>query len=192
MMFRSQKYFQRRCNVKIFVFIITFLSFTNLSSQNKNFKIAGDAFLVALPLSAFTVTIINSDKIGRKQFYKGFAISLATTAILKFAINKRRPDRSNLNSFPSGHTSLTFQSASFLQKRYGLMYGIPAYIIASFTGYSRINANKHDLVDVVAGAIIGIGSTYLFSTTFHKQHIEFTFCNDKGSSAYLVGFNFKF
>ncbi|WP_456420685.1 phosphatase PAP2 family protein [Lutibacter sp.] len=184
--------YQRRCNVKIFVFIITFLSFTNLSSQNKNFKIAGDTFLVALPLSTLTATIINNDKIGRKQFYKGFAISLATTAILKFSINKSRPDGRDLNSFPSGHTSVTFQSASFLQKRYGLKYGIPAYIIASFTGYSRINANKHDLVDVVAGAIIGIGSTYLFTTSYQKQPIEFTFSNDKGSSAYLVGFNFTF
>ncbi|WP_366017073.1 phosphatase PAP2 family protein [Lutibacter sp.] len=106
-------------------------------------------------------------------------------------MNKNRPDGSDLNSFPSGHTSVTFQSASFLQKRYGLTYGIPAYIIASFTGYSRINANKHDLWDIFAGAIIGIGSTYLFTTPYQKKHMELTFSNNKGR-VFLVGFNFTF
>ncbi|WP_457610879.1 phosphatase PAP2 family protein [Lutibacter sp.] len=192
MKFRSKKHFQRRCNVKIYVLIIIVLSFTNIISQNKNIEIAGDVFLIALPLSAFTATIINNDKIGRKQFYKGFAVNLATTAILKFTINKSRPDGSDLNSFPSGHTSVTFQSAAFLQKRYGLKYGIPAYIIASFTGYSRINSNKHDLWDVFAGAIIGIGSSYLFTTPYQKKHMELTFRSGKGRRNYLIGFNYTF
>ncbi|MCF6167083.1 hypothetical protein [Lutibacter sp.] len=64
MNFRHQKHFQRRCNVKTYVLISIVLSFTNLISQNKNLEIAGDAFLVALPLSVFTATIINNDKIG--------------------------------------------------------------------------------------------------------------------------------
>ncbi len=191
MKFLRKKHFQRRCNVKIYVLIFTFLSFTNLISQNKDLEIAGDVFLVALPLSAFTATLINDDNIGRIQLYKGFAINIATTAILKFAINKRRPDVSNLNSFPSGHTSTTFQSASFIQRRYGTKYGIPAYILAGLTGYSRINSNKHDLVDVVIGAIIGVTSTYLFTKPYQKQHIVLAFTKNKGST-YLVGFNFTF
>lgn len=183
--------FQRKCIVKMYVLLFTCLTFTNVSSQNTNFKSAGDALLVVLPLSAFAATIINNDKIGRKQFYKGFAINFATTTILKLAIVKKRPDGSDFNSFPSGHTSITFQSASYLQRRYGLQYGIPAYILASLTAYSRIKSNKHDLLDVVGGAFIGIGSTYLFTTPYQKKHIELTFRSDKGSN-YLLGFTFTF
>ncbi|AMC12166.1 hypothetical protein Lupro_01995 [Lutibacter profundi] len=175
----------------MYVILFTCLTFTNVSSQNTNFKSAGDALLVVLPLSAFAATIINNDKIGRKQFYKGFAINFATTTILKLAIVKKRPDGSDFNSFPSGHTSITFQSASYLQRRYGFQYGIPAYILASLTAYSRIKSNKHDLLDVVGGAFIGIGSTYLFTTSYQKKHMELTFSSGKGSN-YLLGFNFTF
>ncbi len=92
--------------------------------------------------------------------------------------------------FPSGHTSTTFQSASFIQRRYGWKYGIPAYALAAFTGYSRINAQKHDGWDVLAGAVVGIGSSYLFTTPYQKEHMELTLSSWQNQR--LLGFTYKF
>jgi len=49
-----------------------------------------------------------------------------------------------VNALPSCYTSTTLQSASFNHKHYGFKYSIPAYAIAGFTAFSRIDAQKHD------------------------------------------------
>lgn len=59
---------------------------------------------------------------------------------------------------------MAFSGASFLQKRYGWEYGLPAYAAAGFVGWSRVNSDEHDTADVVAGATISILSTYFFTT----------------------------
>ncbi len=166
------------------------LYFQNVFSQNETVKTSGDVILFVLPIAAIGSTLIHKDKKGTWQFAKGFLVNGAVSYGLKAIINKERPDGSNSNSFPSGHTSITFQSASFIQKRYGWKYGIPAYLLSSFTGYSRLNADKHDIVDILAGAAIGIGSTYLFTTPYQQEHMELSFSNGDGN--YLVGFKFKF
>ena len=161
-----------------------------MSSQGNALESTGDVLFVAIPAIAFGTTILKKDKKGSKQFVKGFLVNFATTAGLKILIDKQRPNMENGNSFPSGHTSVTFQSASFMQRRYGWKYGAPAYLLAGFTGYTRLNADKHDLTDVIAGAVIGIGSTYLFTTPYQQEHMELTFSSE--NSTYLVGFKFKF
>ena len=94
------------------------------------------------------------------------------------------------NSFPSGHTSTTFQSASFIHKRYGFKYSIPAYVLAGYTAFTRLESDKHDGWDVLAGAIIGVGCSYLFTTPYKKEHMELTFSSGGGN--YLLGFTFKY
>ncbi len=125
---------------------------------------SGDALLLLLPATAFATTYYHDDPQGRMQLYKGAGTNLATTLALKYAIDKTRPDGSDDNSFPSGHTSVTFQAASFIHRRYGLAYGLPAYALATYTGYTRIQADKHYLTDVLAGATIGLLSSYAFTT----------------------------
>ena len=63
-------------------------------------------------------------------------------------------------------------------------------MLASFTAYSRVEADKHDGWDVFAGAIIGIGSTYIFTTPYQKEHMELTFNNVEGDR--LIGFKYSF
>jgi len=100
------------------------------------------------------------------------------------------PDNSNANSFPSGHTSTTFHSATFLYKRYGWRLGVPAFLIAGFTGFSRIQAKKHDGWDVIGGASIGIISGLLFTKVKEKKHLDFSFSH--GNEGYLIGLSYKF
>jgi len=67
----------------------------------------------------------------------------------------------------TGHSSTTFAAAEFLRKRYGWGYGIPAYALATFTAYSRVESKNHFIPDVAAGAALGIISSYIFTKPFH-------------------------
>ncbi|GBF21564.1 lipid A 1-phosphatase [Arenibacter sp. NBRC 103722] len=145
--------------------------------------------------SAFSlITILaKNDKKGLWQFSKSASTNLIATWILKYSINKPRPEgKLDGNAFPSGHTSFAFQGASFLQRRYGWKYGIPAYLVAGFVGYSRLEGlnDRHDGWDVLAGAAVGIGSTYLFTTPYMEEHLELSF--KSGGGDYLVGVKYKF
>mgnify|MGYP003635258066 FL=1 len=158
----------------IHFFLLFFLLLSTKSSQAQSGAVetAGDVLLFALPATALTTSLTIKDYEGTWQFAKGALLNQAVTIGLKYATGKSRPYNNGERAFPSGHTSTTFQSAAFIQKRYGWKYGIPAYALAGFTGYSRINAQMHDGWDVLAGAIIGIGSSYLFTTPYQKEHME--------------------
>ncbi len=173
------------------LFLLVFLySSSNLTAQNETVEDVGDIILVVLPATTLATTFIIGDTKGSWQFTKAFLLTEAVTYGLKLSIDKDRPDMSNNNSFPSGHTSTTFQSASFIHIRYGFKYSIPAYALAGFTAFSRIDAKKHDGWDILAGAVIGIGSSYLFTTEYQKKHMELTFNSQEDT--YLLGFNYKF
>lgn len=102
------------------------------------------------------------DSTGRNQLLLSYGSTIAATYALKYSVGKERPDGSDNLSFPSGHTSSAFSGASFMAKRYGWDVGIPAYIAASFVGYSRVHADKHDWVDVSAGAALAIAFNELW------------------------------
>ena len=57
-------------------------------------------------------------------------------------------------------------------KRYGWQYGVPAYAAASFVAYSRVEAGDHHPHDVIAGAAIGIVSSYIFTKPYMGWHIQ--------------------
>lgn len=178
--------------IKIIISVLFIITLTNKSikAQNSGIESAGDIGLIAIPLAALSTTIIKGDKEGIWQFTKGFLLNELVTFGLKYTINKERPDFSNNNSFPSGHTSTVFHGASFIHRRYGFKHSIPAYAVASFTAFSRIKAKKHDAIDVLAGVIIGIGSASIFTTEYQQEHMELSFNNDNGY--YSIGFSYKF
>lgn len=143
--------------------------------------------------ASIAALFIFKDKKGAWQFAKAFTVDLATTYALKYIINKPRPEgATDGHAFPSGHVAFAFQGASFLQRRYGWKYGIPAYIVSGFVTYSRLDGynDRHDGWDVLAGAVVGVGSTYLFTTPYEKKHLELSF-NERNDS-YLLGLEFKF
>lgn len=150
----------------------------------------GDVILFALPAATLGTTFIFGDKKGTWQFTKGLLLTETVTFGLKFGVNKRRPDMSNDNSFPSGHTSTVFHSAGFIHRHYGFKYSIPAYALAGFTAASRIDSKKHDILDVLAGAAIGLGSNLLFTTEYQQEHMQLTFSS--GDDQYLLGYTYKF
>lgn len=81
-------------------------------------------------------------------------VELATYS-LKYSVDEQRPNGGG-QSFPSGHTSMAFMGAEFIRKQYGWGWGVPAYLGASFVGWTRVWSGNHWTRDVVAGAAIGI------------------------------------
>ncbi len=152
---------------KLCILVMFFLIVLPSTSQAKSdIESAGDIVQLAIPTIAYTTTFIYDDSEGRTQFYKSFGLNLALTYSLKYAVNSPRPEGNGGQSFPSGHTSAAFQGAAFLHRRYGLEYGLPAYIAATFVGWSRVEgeSDKHRWSDIAAGAALGVATSYYFTT----------------------------
>lgn len=175
----------------LFQYYFTIAQTPSLTKGQKVHKTAGDILVTALPTVALTSTFEWKDgQNGTLQFSKAFISTVAVTGLLKYIIKKERPNGESFNSFPSGHTSISFSGAGFLQKRYGWGAGIPAYLIASYVGFSRIKAKKHDKWDVLAGAVIGIGFSYLFTKPYQPEKNVNPINNINNQP--LIGFTYNF
>lgn len=129
-----------------------------------------------VPLVMGAVALIEkNDDLLKNSLYVGVSMGVGgvITQALKYGINRPRPITLNDPtltayegetdlSFPSGHTSLAFSTATALCLKYPKWYVIaPASIWACSVGYSRMNLGVHYPSDVVAGALVGAGSAYL-------------------------------
>jgi len=126
---------------------------------------AGDILQFALPVTAAGLTLGYWDGAGALELGESEAVTLGATYGLKYAVKERRPNGGS-QSFLSGHTSISFSAAEFMRKRYGLEYGIPAYALASFVAYSRVESKEHYAHDVIAGPAIGIVSSYILTKPY--------------------------
>ena len=153
----------------------------------------GDILQIALPVAAGVTTIIKKDWKGTKQFALSYGTGFIITHSLKRIVRKQRPEDRNLyDAFPSGHTTSAFSGASFIQRRYGWKYGKWAYLLAAIVGVSRMEGPDgwHDIWDVLAGATVGIGSTYIFTKPYEENHIQVGF--NTYNRNYLIGIKYQF
>ncbi|MEO6729583.1 MAG: phosphatase PAP2 family protein [Ferruginibacter sp.] len=139
-------------------------------------------------LGTLAYALIKNDKELRYKSYElliGIGINIVATDGLKAIFNRTRPSddypndvyvltTSKGHSFPSGHTSLAFATATSLTLTHKKWYvAVPAYIWAGCVGYSRMYLGKHYPSDVLGGAIVGAGSSVLShwaSKKLFKQH----------------------
>uniref|UniRef100_Q3AS01 Phosphoesterase, PA-phosphatase related protein n=1 Tax=Chlorobium chlorochromatii (strain CaD3) TaxID=340177 RepID=Q3AS01_CHLCH len=132
---------------------------------------AGSAIRLLIPATGAAMALVRHDDDGLGQLAASGAIAVGVTTGLKYAIPATRPDGDD-HSFPSMHTAIAFSSAEFIRARYGWNYGIPAYVAATFVGYSRVVSDRHYTRDVLAGALIGIGSSALLTTPYKNVQVQ--------------------
>lgn len=130
----------------------------------------------ALVLGSVAGALIDKSQQSKQDAYEtvfsiGIGISIST--VIKLIVKRERPYDKYPNevfphviektkSFPSGHTTMAFVSASTLFLQYGRWYAsAPSIIWAGTVGYSRMKLGEHYPTDVLGGIIAGIGSAYL-------------------------------
>ena len=89
------------------------------------------------------------------DLFRSQLVSQGLTMVAKEAVRRHRPEGSGY-AFPSGHTTVSFASATVLRRHFGWRVGAPAYTIASYVAMSRVQMQRHYLSDVIAGATVGI------------------------------------
>jgi len=118
------------------------------------------------------------------------AINLGLTHLVKNSLNRTRPydaypglflkkSDGGSGSFPSGHTSAAFATATSLSLNVPKWYVVvPAYTWASAVGYSRMHLGVHYPSDVLAGALLGAGSAWV--TYKLNQWLQQTYLKSDG------------
>lgn len=154
--------------------IIISLSFCPSSSfANSQTQQAGDLLQVAIPVIALGTTLTHDhETAGAKQLFKAMVTTQLGTIALKQITHERRPNGHCCDSFPSAHTAMAFTGASFIHKRYGLKYAMPAYVAATYVGYSRVHVKAHYTKDVLAGAALGAASSFYFTKPYKGFSVE--------------------
>jgi membrane-associated phospholipid phosphatase len=178
---------------------IDYKIFTSVNYNRSSFKdfvvplfdnsMAPMAFI--MPVSMFTYGRL-TDKTYEENTGYLLAVSLITNTAVTFAAKmlvKRKRVRVYMTrygiypktytsvdpySFPSGHTSTSFAIATMFALRYPSypLVIFPAYAWAVVVGYGRMYLGMHYPSDVLAGAIIGAGSSVLIHS-LRKEFFKF-------------------
>ena len=146
-----------------------------LFGSQKNANHASDMLRSSLVSSMFVTALmtpsgttnneiaLNKSK-GLITEYTALYITSSTTSVIKRATNRERPNGYDYSSFPSGHTSRAFAAAALTSKNLesldvspvtavGIRVGL--YSVACGTAWARVEADKHYITDVMAGAALG-------------------------------------
>ena len=160
--------------------IVKSLNKNNMPVWDKTMRGVSFSVMPAMPITVagiWSYGYYNNDKVMMRNGYKsaitiGFAA--LTSVSLKYLVNRERPFKAHPDevtqrdfgigpfSFPSGHTTSAFATATALSLSCQKWYvTAPSFIYAGFVGYSRLRLGVHYPSDVLGGMIIGIGSGLL-------------------------------
>lgn len=129
----------------------------------------------AVPVTAGIYTYTIDDREGLKELFLSSLITAHLTTLLKYTVDRERPNGDDRYSFPSGHAAASFVGASYLHHRYGLNWGLPFYGIATAISFQRVNVKDHYWTDVIAGAAIGYFTASFFTVRYPHVWMKPTF-----------------
>ena len=132
--------------------------------------------VIAAPVGLALAGYFGNDK----QMLRNAAVTASSTILnigitmgLKYAINRERPFNAYPNlifnkadpkdpSFPSGHTSSAFATATSLSLAYPKWYVIvPSFAWASTVAYSRMHLGVHYPTDILGGIAVGVLTSFI-------------------------------
>lgn len=153
--------------MRSFLLSIIYISFSlTIKGQKLYVERSTDVLSITPVLTGLCVAFVNEDKEGLIELGLSTGTCLVVNYALEALIHKDRPDKSSAHSFPSTHSAVSFTGATFLMKRYGWKFGIPAYAISTYVAWGRTYSKKHDVWDVISGAALGTGCALIYS---HKR-----------------------
>ena len=148
---------------------------TSLDKPLYNFDKSVYPVSLANPIALLGIGLIKNDQdLKQKSLLNSISIisSMGTSFVLKRVINRDRPYVTYPNiqhynfetdpSMPSGHTTAAFATATSITLAFPKWYvAVPAYTYASLVAYSRLHLGVHYRSDVLLGAIIGSGCSFI-------------------------------
>lgn len=151
-------------------------------SSDGFFKVVSNANIYVVAGTPVTMAVVglasHDDELLRNAavMAAGTAVSYGVALGLKYTVKRDRPfvaypddfadktghDYSDSYSFPSGHTTTAFATATALSLDFPKWYVIvPSYAYAGTVAYSRMHLGVHYPSDVLTGALIGSGCAVL-------------------------------
>lgn len=130
---------------------------------------------IALPVGMVGVGLLKKDSILINKgvvVAGGLVLAVGISTGLKYAVNRSRPFDAytgldpavdvSTPSFPSGHTSDAFATATAFTLAFPKWYvAVPSYLYACGVGYSRLHLGVHYPSDVLAGALVGSACSFV-------------------------------
>jgi membrane-associated phospholipid phosphatase len=170
-----------------------FLFFPNKSYSASNpFFYAEDYFQYIPLMYATGLTVYHKDLRGAAELAGSTAITVGSTYALKYAVGETRPSGKSNDSFPSGHTAMSFVPTAFIAKRYGLLYSLPALGFAVATGVLRVQHHQHYWWDVVGGAVLGTALGYFISSEYQVKDKKITINASPRIGGAMLSFGLNF
>lgn len=171
-----------------------FLLFPGLAEAagNRTVTKAGNVLRIALPAAAAGISLYKDDYSGLAQFVVAYGLTVGIAEGLKQVVHERRPDGSDYKSFPSASAASAQAASAYLWHRYGWKYGLPAFGLAVFTGYSRVQARKHHWYDVAASDVIALGVNYVVVSRYHRNYDSYRFSAGASPDGFSVNFAMNF
>ena len=156
-----------------FLFLLSVMAFLPhppaVAWSDQTWEDISDVGVYSLIGTALILPATREDWEGLRQAAYSMGSASGVMLVGKALIDEERPDDSDNDSFPSGHTTNAFAAATTLHRRYGWEVGFPAYAVATLTGVARERARKHYGGDVVVGAAIGTTAEWYFTDAFDNK-----------------------
>lgn len=164
----------------IFVIFLT----TAHAKFRANFSEQIGDVLALMPLYMGIASVGMKDFVGARELFYGALSTQISIEILKKSLNfahnrgarvdfARRPAYPDYEGFPSGHAGGAFSAAAHMYFRYGFQAAILPIFGAIFTAYSRVEAGKHSVLQVVSGSSVAIFFAWLFTDNFSQNIVFF-------------------
>lgn len=165
----------------IVVFTALSINPTANAASNKTWADISDVGVYTLVGSALILPATRSDWEGMREAVYSMGAAEGIAILGKTVVHEERPDHSDNNSFPSGHSAVAFSAATTMYRRYGWEVGLPAYAVATLTASARVSADKHHWYDAVAGAAIGTATGWMFTDAFNEKVQLIPWADSKGA-----------
>lgn len=156
-------YFCRMKRILLFHVLAFVLVCGTGRAQTKAVKRTTDVLCLVPSGVGLVKAICDHDRKGIWQLGLSTATTLAVNYGLEAIVRKDRPDGDGHHAFPSTHTAVVWDGATYLMRRHGWKWGVPAYAVATYVAWGRVYTKRHDAWDVLAGAAIGAGAALIYT-----------------------------